>query len=318
MTRHRLFLLAALVLLSLGRAAADEPWFFIQISDPQLGFFSANRDSVQDASNFEFVVDNVNRLRPEFLIVTGDLVHQTSDPDQIAEYRRIIAKVDPAIPVHTLSGNHDLTNSPTPETIAAYTELYGPDHYTFRHRGLTGIVLNSTLMHTPAQAPEQYAAQNEWLRTELAKAKSGDAKHTVIFLHHPWFVQSADEPDGGANLPLALRKEFLPLFHESGVRYSFSGHTHRSFESRDGDFENVTTGAVGKPLGGSSSGIRVVVVRDEGLEHHFFELGRLPTEIDFSRKLGGGAAKKPAAPGGKPESAAPRPNSPAPLRPGEP
>src|SRR5690606_4960340 len=120
MSRIRLFLLALVWMLGLGRASAEEPWFFIQLSDPQLGFFSANQDVAQEAANFEFVVANVNRLRPEFVIVTGDLVHKPGDPEQIAEYRRILAKIDPTIPVHHLSGNHDLENTPTPQSIASY------------------------------------------------------------------------------------------------------------------------------------------------------------------------------------------------------
>ena len=86
------------------RVAAAEPFFFIQMSDPQMGMFSDNRDFVQDAANFEFAVAAVNRLKPAFLIITGDLVNRSGDAVQIAEYRRILAKVDPAIPVYSLPG----------------------------------------------------------------------------------------------------------------------------------------------------------------------------------------------------------------------
>ncbi len=284
MVRTRLFLLVFTLLFSFARASADEPWFFIQISDPQLGFFSANEDFVQDAANFEFVVASINRLHPEFVVVTGDLVNKPGDAAQIAEYRRILAKIDPAIPVHNVTGNHDLMNEPTPETVADYVKIFGPDHYTFHHRGLTGIVLNSTLIHTPDKAPELLAAQTEWLRTELAKAKGENPKHIVVFQHHPWFLKSVDEADEYSNIPLVRRKEHLALFHEYGVRYGFCGHYHRNAEASDGAFECITTGAVGKPLGGSHSGFRVVIVRDDRIEHRFYELGELPVKIDLAAK----------------------------------
>jgi serine/threonine-protein phosphatase CPPED1 len=261
-----------------------EPWFFIQLSDPQLGMFTENRDFVQDAANFEFAVANVNRLKPEFVVITGDLVHKPGDAAQIAEYRRIVAKIDGSIPVYNITGNHDIENTPTPETIAAYVKTFGPDHYTFRHRGLVGIVLNSTLIHTPEKTQALLAAQDQWLRAELAKAKSEQPKHIVVFQHHPWFIKSADEADQYFNIPLARRAAHLSLFREYGVRYLFCGHYHRNAEARDGELENITSGPVGKPLGGAKSGIRIAIVRDDKIEHRYYELGELPVKVEFEAK----------------------------------
>jgi hypothetical protein len=90
------------------------------------------------------------------------------------------------------------------------------------------------------------------------------------------------------------------MFHEAGVRYLFSGHHHRDSESRDGEIETIITGAVGKPQGGSKSGMQVVIVRDDRLEHHYYEFGDLPVKIEFDPKpaatkkaAAGGSAKKP-------------------------
>src|SRR5215831_2720336 len=83
----------ALLLASAGAAAA-ESFFFIQLSDPQFGMFTENADFVQETANFEFAVATVNRLRPAFVVVTGDLVNKTGDAAQIAELKRILAEVD--------------------------------------------------------------------------------------------------------------------------------------------------------------------------------------------------------------------------------
>jgi hypothetical protein len=38
------------------------------------------------------------------------------------------------------------------------------------------------------------------------------------------------------------------------------------------------------PLGeGSQSGLRVVIVRDSGLTHRYYQLGELPNQIDLKR-----------------------------------
>ena len=91
----------------------------------------------------------------------------------------------------------------------------------------------------------------------------------------PLFLKAADEPDQYFNIPLEVRKRYLALFHEYGVKQVFAGHTHVNQELRDGDLEMIVTGPVGKPLGGKS-GFAVVKVSDEGVTHRFYDFGDLP------------------------------------------
>src|SRR5512147_500825 len=132
---------------------AANPFFFLQFSDTQFGMFTADKDFAQETANFELAIATANRLRPAFVIVTGDLVNKAGDAAQVAEYRRIAAKLDPSITLHNVPGNHDVGNVPTPESIAAYEHQFGPDHYVFNTPALTGIVLDSTLIHSPQGAP---------------------------------------------------------------------------------------------------------------------------------------------------------------------
>src|SRR5436190_19463137 len=103
-----------LLLLASSTAPGAEPFFFIQLSDPQFGMSTTNRDFAQETANFEFAVATVNRLRPAFVVITGDLVNQPGDTAQIAEYQRIVRRVDSTIPVYNVVGNHDIENVPTP------------------------------------------------------------------------------------------------------------------------------------------------------------------------------------------------------------
>src|SRR3989442_5669303 len=127
--------LAVLVFASNTWAWAAEPFFFIQLTDPQFGMFTTNRSFAQETANFEFAVATVNRLKPAFVIITGDLVNKPGDAEQIAEFKRIARKIDSRIPVYNVVGNHDIENVPTPATISAYTNQFGPDYYSFRHGG---------------------------------------------------------------------------------------------------------------------------------------------------------------------------------------
>ena len=266
----------------LWQPSPSRSFFFLQFSDPQFGMFTDNKDFAQETANFDFTVATANRLRPAFLIVTGDLVNRPGDASQIAEYRRIASKLDRSIPLYNVAGNHDVDNVPTPESVAAYTRAFGPDHYSFQYGGLYGLVLDSSIIHSPDKTADLAAAQEAWTRTELAKARQSGAKHIVVFQHHPWFLKDAAEPDEYFNIPGVRRAMFLDWFHQAGVKYLFSGHYHRNALARDGEIEAITTGPVGKPLGEAKSGIRVVIVTDGAITHRYYEFGEIPNKISVN------------------------------------
>jgi UDP-2,3-diacylglucosamine pyrophosphatase LpxH len=268
-------------------AGAAEPFFFIQLSDPQFGMFTEDKNFVQETANYEFAIATVNRLRPAFVVVTGDLVNRPGDREQIAEYLRITAKVDKGIPVHNVAGNHDVGNVPTPQSLADYRKDFGPDYYSFRHGTFFGVVMNSCLVHSPTNTMKEMAEQEAWLRAELQKARAGEAKHIAVFQHHPWFLKSATEADEYFNIPQERRSRYLALFREFGVKKLFCGHYHRNAIARDGELEVITTGPVGKPLGNDGSGLRIIQVRDEGIEHRYFEFDKLPNSISLTNFISG-------------------------------
>src|SRR5690349_7434659 len=140
---------------------------------------------------------------------------------------------------------------------------------------------NSAPTIMPSGTADLFAAQESWLKSELQQARGSGATHIVIFQHYPWFLQSPDEAEQYFNLPTERRTAYLGLFHEFGVKAVFCGHYHRNSVARDGSLEIVTTSALGKPLGGSQSGIQVVIVRDTDIEHRFYDLGEIPNRIDL-------------------------------------
>ena len=61
---------------SLVRAEDAKPFFFIQYTDPQFGMYASNANFSQETANFEFAIATANRLKPAFVVVTGDLVNR--------------------------------------------------------------------------------------------------------------------------------------------------------------------------------------------------------------------------------------------------
>ena len=270
------------------RIFAADPLYFVQASDPQFGMFTDNKDFKQETANWEFVIANVNRLRPAFLVVTGDLTNKAGDADQIAEYKRINRALDPAIHLYSVPGNHDQTNDPTPETVAAYRKNHGADYYSFRETGLYGIVLNSTLFKAPEHVAAEEAKERSWLEAELPKARASGAI-IAVFMHHPLFLMKADEP-AGENLPPEIRQKLLALFHRYGVHYVFAGHLHANADATDGDLEMIVTCAAGRPLGADPSGFRIAEVTESKIAHKYYGLGSIPNQLPDLSEVGG--AKK--------------------------
>lgn len=252
------------------------------MSDPQFGMYSNNHDFVQETANFEFAIASANRLKPAFVIVTGDLVNKAGDPAFIAEYKRIAAKLDRSIPLYNVPGNHDEDNEPTPQSIAAYRERFGPDYYTFRSHDMEGFVLDGNLLKGPRHVPDEAQKQERWLRDELEKAKRAGIKHLIVFLHQSLFLEDPDEPEQYFNLPVETRRRLLALFHEYGVEQVYAGHYHRNDYGRDGALEMITTGPVSRPIGNDPSGFRIITVKDGKFESRYYGLGYMPPTVDFT------------------------------------
>src|SRR5579859_5272800 len=161
--------------------AQSQPWFFIQMSDPQFGMYTNDHGFIQETANFDFAIATANRLKPAFVVVTGDLVNKPGDAAEISEYKRIAAKLDHSIPLYSVPGNHDEGNEPTPESLARYRESFGPDYYTFRSHDMAGFVLDGNLLKSPQHVPEEAQKQERWLRQELENAKRDGIKHSVVF-----------------------------------------------------------------------------------------------------------------------------------------
>jgi serine/threonine-protein phosphatase CPPED1 len=273
MTIRRIFLALSFA----GTLAAQT---FLHLSDPQFGMYSKNANFQHETVNFEFAIATANRLKPAFVVITGDLINDPGNAAQTAEFKRIAAKLDPAIKLYNVAGNHDVQNEPTLESLKIYRERFGPDYYTFQSGGLTGIVLNSNLEKGTKNVSQEAAKMERWFKTEIAKAKAAGAMQIIVFQHIPFFRKDANEPEVYENIPVDVRQRYLKVMHDNGVKWVFAGHQHQNEEARDGDLQVIATGPVGMPLRAAKSGIRVVAVTPEGVNHKYYEFGEIPELLE--------------------------------------
>jgi serine/threonine-protein phosphatase CPPED1 len=264
---------------SLAGKHPSEPFFFIQMADPQFGFEAAlakEEDGGFETETrlFEQAIALSNQLRPAFVVVCGDIVNTSENREQTREAKRIAAMLHPDIPLYWVAGNHEVWNNPTPRSLKWYREQFGPDWYSFTKNGRTFIVLNSCLFYDSSRAPGEAAAQDAWMQKALAQAH-----RPVIFMHHPVCLVDPREEDGYFQLPARVRLPLINLFQDHGVEAVFNGHYHRNAYVKVGQMELVTSGPVGIPLGEDPSGFRIVKVMPSGLEHQYYGFESVPGKI---------------------------------------
>lgn len=258
---------------------SKDAFFFIQMTDPQFGFIENNKGFEKETALYEKAVREVNRLKPSFVVITGDLVNNRDDKAQIDEFKRITALISPEIPVYYTPGNHDIGQNPVAKDIDDFIKNYGHDRFSFLYKKNLFIGLNSSLIKSNTPVLEQN--QEEWLKKELAKGKK--AKHKIIFCHYSFFIARPDEPDEYFNIPPEIRKKYLSLFHENKVDAVFSGHLHNNGYGKSGEMEMITTSAVGKPLGKVPSGFRVIKVFPDSIENNYYSLDSIPAKIELKK-----------------------------------
>ncbi|MGB2867528.1 MAG: metallophosphoesterase [Bacteroidota bacterium] len=283
MKKH--YLLFGLFLPGLLLGQVDKPFFFVQMSDPQFGMYRIGKNFKHERENARKAIAAVNKLHPDFVVVTGDLVNKEGNKKQIAAFKETFAMLDTTIPLYLVPGNHDVGNRPTKSLLQHYRKEFGPDYYSFDRHGVKFIVLNSSLIKDPSRVKDDALHQKKWLQQTLSEASTRNPKlktpnsPTILFQHHPWFLKRAGEVNGYFNMPKKIRAEYLKLFKELGVKNVFAGHLHANAYGQDKSLEMVTTGPVGLPLGIDPSGIRIVTVRPGSITHQYYALDKIPEHI---------------------------------------
>lgn len=244
-----------------------ELFTFVQLTDMQMGMISKNENTAEEERLYRLAIDEVNKLKPKFVVITGDFVNQRTDTNQIKAFKYLTSLINPKIPVYLIPGNHDVGSKPTSETMDFYFKYYPTDKFSFRCKGVQLIGINSCLINSGTEAEIN---QLKWLQATLMKKPANMRK--VIFTHHPFFITDINEKDNYSNIPQPKRIEYMQLFKNNGVTHVFAGHYHNNAQATYAGVEMITTSAVGKPLGKAKSGFRVVTVYKDSVSHKYIDI----------------------------------------------
>lgn len=114
------------------------------------------------------------------------------------------------------SGNHDIGNRPTAESIEIYKDSFGADYFSFFIDNDKYIVLNSQLYEDDTEVKQQAKDHDAWLRLQVQDATvendtSVARRHAVLLSHIPPFIYNPEEPSAYFNFQKDIRKELLSL-----------------------------------------------------------------------------------------------------------
>ena len=171
------------------------PFSFVQLSDAHVGF-NGPPDPL-GAKAFERAVEMVNALpqRPDLVLFTGDLTHDTEEKDVHAQRMKQFMEISKRLKVPLIKcvpGEHDAGL----DGGAMYREFLGESHYSFDHRGVHFIGLDNVSRAKPEVGKEQLA----WLQNDLARFPK--TAPIVVFTHRPlfdlkpeweWFTSDGDD-----------------------------------------------------------------------------------------------------------------------------
>jgi 3',5'-cyclic AMP phosphodiesterase CpdA len=237
--------LGLIEVLSAETKSGRQPFSFAQISDSHL--FSIDNHKFDKA--LADAVAQVNALTPavDFVMYTGDIA-QNGREDQLVKGKKILSQLK--APLKVIPGEHDWYL----DMGKAWNGLFGKETWSFDHKGVHFIGLNSILVRdfwtgagmTPLQRMSTLEmlespiagpwgvrdAQLEFLRKDVKKL--APSTPVVIFTHSPlwdyyprWNFQTEDAPQ--------IREILSKFDHVT----SLHGHVHQTIYNKFGNMSSA-------------------------------------------------------------------------------
>ncbi len=215
MTRRTIWRLVGLLVISLAFLVAPTLASAADDMTPVRIAIIGDRTGGHQPGVYEQIVEEVARLRPDFIMTVGDMIEgYVEDSAQLAEqweeYRQVISPL--VAPIHFTPGNHELFSHLGEQ---AYRENVGRTYYSFNFDRVHIVVLDNARYDSPNQMPKEQLA---WLEKDLKTFKN--SVYTLVFMHKPFWYETIVH-----NRPDTLHS----LFKQYGVDAVFSGHFHEYF-----------------------------------------------------------------------------------------
>jgi len=204
-----------------------KPFSFVHAADLHLGYAQYNLDVRCEDFNAAFreLVDKTIALKPDFMIIAGDIFQQARPSNIILEaaitnFRRLR---DAGIPVLTVDGSHDSAPNVITGTILNPLDSAGLIRYLPRHEGASWrnescYVYGIPNFRTPRKTEEELPAF-----LEQNKPTPDPSLFNIFVFHMALDIPSVKPPQMEAE----AKPEILP----DGFNYYAGGHVHKPYKS---------------------------------------------------------------------------------------
>ena len=230
-----------------AQGAKVTPFQFAVIADPHL---YSQKDHVFD-KQLEDAVTQVNEMpqQPDFVVILGDVAHH-GEKDQMDKGKRILSKLK--APIRSIPGEHDWYL----DLGAAWRGAFGDDTWSFDHKGVHFIGMNSILVPdfwtaaglTPEQRRDWFMPLNSpvpglwgcgekaraWLAKDVARLPASTP--VVIFTHSPlWDYYQR------WNFQVSDHKEIRQILSKFTAVTGLHGHVHHTVYNKIGNLSSIGT-----------------------------------------------------------------------------
>lgn len=248
-------------------ASCAKPYVIVQIADAQLGFTASDRykaegkeyegDVAYEVKYLNEAIKMVNEIRPDAVIFTGDQVHNPGNSYEWSTFKTAVSAISKDIKVFHLPGNHDIHLGFDEVNMEPFEERFGQGNFVYDESDVKIVGLNTNyIKYNDRRENDQF----EWLMGSLKKKKG---QTTVVFGHHPFFLNDIEEGDGYFQIQKTKRQVYFDLFSRNDVDAVFAGHLHDCANGESNGIPLYTSTSIAVQLGGSQPSIRLITI-DKG------------------------------------------------------
>jgi DNA repair exonuclease SbcCD nuclease subunit len=202
---------------------------FVHAADLHLGYSQYGLEARrQDFDNsFKELVDKTLELKPDFMIIAGDLFHQPRPSNVTLEntircFKRL---KDAGIPVLTVDGSHDSAPNTITGTILYPLDSAGLIHHLPRHAGACWRKPEYCYVYGIPNFHNRHKTQEALPKFMTKNPPAPEGRVCNIFVFH-----------GGLDLPEVrppyIEADLLPAELPDGFNYYAAGHVHERFQGR--------------------------------------------------------------------------------------
>ena len=203
-----------------------KPFSFVHAADLHLGYaqygLEARRQDFDNA--FKEVVDKTIELKPDFMIIAGDLFHQARPSNVTLEntIRSFKRLKDAGIPVLTVDGSHDSAPNTVTGTILYPLDSAGLIHHLPRHSGACWRKPDCCYVYGIPNFHNKHKTEEALPKFMEENPPTPDRKVCNIFVFHA----AVDLP---SVKPPYIEAEVSPEQLPSGFNYYAAGHVHERY-----------------------------------------------------------------------------------------